>query len=125
MVELNEPKRLVYTWQDEVKSEPSLVIWTLTPVEGGTQLQLKHQPTGYATIVVSGKSFNFGQIGTRADLLFYEQPVPSFNQQMQNLSSSQLAVRDELHFLLAGRDSREEWDYRLNYKLPQALQHYC
>ncbi|WP_019507852.1 SRPBCC domain-containing protein [Pleurocapsa sp. PCC 7319] len=125
VVELNEPKRLVYTWQDEVKSEPSLVIWILTPVEGGTQLQLRHQPTGYATTVVSGKSFNFGRIGTRADLLFYEQPVPNFNKQMPDLSWPQLATKDELNSLVSYRDSKEEWDYRLNYKLPQALQHDC
>ena len=48
VVELNKPKRLAYTWQDEMTSEPSLVVWTLNPVEGGTQLQLQHQQTGYA-----------------------------------------------------------------------------
>lgn len=42
VVELEEPNRLVYTWQESPTTEPSLVIWTLTPVAGGTQLHLKH-----------------------------------------------------------------------------------
>ena len=29
VVELNKPKRLAYTWQDEMTNEPSLVVWTL------------------------------------------------------------------------------------------------
>ncbi|MBW4536848.1 MAG: SRPBCC domain-containing protein [Pleurocapsa minor HA4230-MV1] len=53
VVELNKPKRLAYTWQDEMTSEPSL--------------------------------------------------------------------RDKLTELLNYRNSKEEWDYRLQQKLPQVL----
>jgi uncharacterized protein YndB with AHSA1/START domain len=49
VVELEEPTRLGYTWQDSPAAEPSLVIWTLTPVTGGTQLRLKHYQYSYAT----------------------------------------------------------------------------
>ncbi len=125
VVELNEPKCLIYSWQDGLTSEPSLVIWTLTPVEGGTQLQLKHQPTGYATTVTPGKSGDFEQFGIRADLFLYEQPVSSVNKQMLETNPLQLATRDELHSWLDRKDSQEEWDYRLNHKLLEALQSYC
>ena len=43
VIELDQPKRLVYTWQDALMSQPSLVIWTLNPIDGGTQLKLEHR----------------------------------------------------------------------------------
>ncbi|MDX2213701.1 MAG: SRPBCC domain-containing protein [Oculatellaceae cyanobacterium bins.114] len=47
VVELEEPTRLVYTWK-EPAAEPSLVVWTLDAVPGGTQLRLKHLQHSYA-----------------------------------------------------------------------------
>ncbi|MGL4619022.1 SRPBCC family protein [Chroococcidiopsis sp.] len=49
VLEIDAPKRLSYTWQDSYMSQPSIVIWTLTPVDGGTQLQLEHRELNYAT----------------------------------------------------------------------------
>lgn len=49
VVELEEPNRLVYTWRESPTAEPSLVVWTLTTVAGGTQLQLRHHQRHYAT----------------------------------------------------------------------------
>jgi len=43
VLELDEPKRLAYTWQESLMQHPSIVTWTLIPVRGGTQLQLEHQ----------------------------------------------------------------------------------
>lgn len=43
VIEIDEPKRLVYTWQDCMMSQPSIVTWTLKAVEGGTQLRLQHR----------------------------------------------------------------------------------
>lgn len=42
VVELDAPHRLAYTWQSERDAEPTLVIWTLEPVEGGTKVRLEH-----------------------------------------------------------------------------------
>lgn len=53
VVELEEPTRLVYTWQEAPTAEPSLVIWTLTAVAGGTQLRLKHHQYSYTTAVTT------------------------------------------------------------------------
>ena len=124
VMELDEPKCLIYSWQDGVTREPSLVIWTLTPVEGGTQLQLKHQPTGYATTVMLSKSGDFGHFGTRADLFLYDQPVENINKQMLETSPLQLTTTEELNSLLFPTDFRDEWDYLLNQKLPDALLRY-
>lgn len=124
VLELEKPKRLIYTWQDEVTSEPSLVIWTLTPVEGGTQLQLKHQQTGYATTFVPARSGDLPQIDPHLGLFLYQQPVTNFNRQISTGSLQQM-TRDEPNSLLDRRDSKEEWDYRLVGKLPQVLQRYC
>lgn len=122
VVELKKPKRLIYTWQDRATSEPSIVIWTLTPVEGGTQLQLKHQQTGYATTVIPSKGKDFGD---RPGLFLYQQPVTNCDRQILEPSSRQRIIADELNSLLDYRDCRENWNYRLNYKLTQALQRYC
>ena len=43
VIALDAPKRLVYTWQERQMPYPSIVTWTLEPVQGGTQLQLEHR----------------------------------------------------------------------------------
>lgn len=43
IIELDEPKRLSYTWQDRWMHQPSVVTWTLKPVDGGTRLHLEHR----------------------------------------------------------------------------------
>ncbi|HLK56862.1 MAG TPA: SRPBCC domain-containing protein [Chthonomonadaceae bacterium] len=42
VVELEAPSRLAYTWQAEGEDVPTLVTWTLVPVEAGTCLRLEH-----------------------------------------------------------------------------------
>lgn len=43
VIEVSRPKRLVYTWQDCMMSQASIVSWTLKAVEGGTRLRLEHR----------------------------------------------------------------------------------
>ncbi|MBW4502016.1 MAG: SRPBCC domain-containing protein [Scytonema hyalinum WJT4-NPBG1] len=43
VIELEEPKRLSYTWQDKFMPQPSIVTWILESQEGGTQLRLQHR----------------------------------------------------------------------------------
>ncbi|MGV2827124.1 SRPBCC family protein [Myxosarcina sp. GI1(2024)] len=117
VVELDEPKRLAYTWQDEVKSQPSLVIWTLTPVKGGTQLQLKHLLTGYATTVVRNDIES-------SNLFLYQETELNCDRQISQISLRQRMIRDKPNFPLDYRDSQAEWNYRLEYKLPQDHRRY-
>jgi len=42
VVELDAPHRLAYSWKSEEDAAPSLVCWTLEPVEGGTHVRLEH-----------------------------------------------------------------------------------
>ena len=126
VLELEKPQRLAYTWQDKATGEPSLVSWTLNPVEGGTQLELRHQQTGYATTLV-GESNNSRRIGNgdRAGLFFYEKPIANFNQQkLQTIPYSSM-TRSKFSFLPNHEDSKEQWNYRLNHQLLKTLEQYC
>ncbi|MDJ0593902.1 MAG: SRPBCC domain-containing protein [Pleurocapsa sp. MO_226.B13] len=122
VLELEKPKRLIYTWQDEITSEPSLVIWTLTSVEGGTQLQLKHQQTGYATTVIGDRSRN---IQDRPGLFLYQETRLNCDRQISEIGLRQRVIRDELNIPLDYRNFKEEWNYRLNSQLARVLQSYC
>lgn len=47
VIELDAPHRLAYLWHSEEESLPTLVTWTLEPVEGGTSLHVEHvNPNG-------------------------------------------------------------------------------
>jgi uncharacterized protein YndB with AHSA1/START domain len=54
VLEVEAPKRLVYSWKEHPSDTASRVSWTLFPVEGGTQVRLQHQGTGAAAIPVFG-----------------------------------------------------------------------
>ncbi|HEY9740161.1 MAG TPA: SRPBCC domain-containing protein [Coleofasciculaceae cyanobacterium] len=43
VIELDEPRSLSYTWRGGLMCKPTIVTWTLLPVDGGTQLQLEHK----------------------------------------------------------------------------------
>lgn len=45
VLEVDEPRRLVYAWGDGTESDSGLktiVAWTLTPVESGTRVRMEH-----------------------------------------------------------------------------------
>lgn len=49
VIKLDEPRCLSYTWTGNFMCQPTIVTWTLLPVEGGTKLQLEH--TGFESKV--------------------------------------------------------------------------
>ncbi len=49
VIKLDEPTSLSYTWRGSFMCQPTVVTWTLLPVEGGTKLQLEH--TGFESKV--------------------------------------------------------------------------
>lgn len=115
VIELDAPNRLVYTWRDSPISEPSLAIWTLVRVEGGTQLQLKHLESCYAaatTYKVSGispkKATKAGRIETSG--LFLSEMRQEFSGESFYPS------------ILLNSPQLFEWDYYLNQKLSDMLQ---
>ena len=121
VVELDEPKRLAYTWRESSSSEPSLVIWTLTAVEGGTQLQLIHQEYQYLTAVGS--------------MMNRELQTERSGRNMMSLASSRstLVKTDSALQPFHSTESAEFsqlipnlciWEYYLIQKLPKTLLHY-
>lgn len=42
VIELDAPNRLAYTWRTEADEPPTLVSWTLEPVEDGTRVRIEH-----------------------------------------------------------------------------------
>lgn len=46
VLEVEEPRRLSYSWRGREEGEPTVVTFTLEPVEGGTRLRLEH--TGFS-----------------------------------------------------------------------------
>ena len=119
--EIDAPKRLSYTWQDSYMSQPSIVIWTLTPVDGGTQLQLEHRELSYATpqLVKPGEIFT-------QQSLFLDKPTkvtqtveaiaPSHIFSSRHIAISQISESVILHSLLNGG-----WKDKLDRRLPNVL----
>lgn len=46
VLEVKAPKHLVYSWKEHPSDQASRVIWTLSAVEGGTQVRLEHRSVG-------------------------------------------------------------------------------
>jgi uncharacterized protein YndB with AHSA1/START domain len=67
VVEVEAPRRLAYTWQAEGEEVPTLVTWTLEPVEEGTRLRLEHiGPETSCTLagsILSAADFTFDRFG--------------------------------------------------------------
>ena len=45
VLEIDAPRRLVYSWQGGAMAQPTIITWTLAPVPTGTHLRLEH--TGF------------------------------------------------------------------------------
>jgi len=58
VIEVDEPRRLAYTWRGGRMRRPTTVTWTLEPVSEGTRLRLTH--TGFAGAAGIAISFLLG-----------------------------------------------------------------
>lgn len=58
VIEVDAPRRLVYTFKGGFMRRETQVMWTLTPQEGGTLLVLEH--TGFTGLVDAAVSFILG-----------------------------------------------------------------
>lgn len=147
VVELDQPKRLSYTWQDSLMHQPSIVIWTLKAVEGGTQ-QLQHQvvetlparsvyeaiasaSTRHEQFVYKStlpnqklaiaRNTSFPASYTRTDRLS-KHPYEQTDKEVKPTSTGYGEGADEKsdNFFL-GSYLINEWNVRLQQKLPQVL----
>lgn len=141
VVELEAPTRLVYTWKESLAAEPSLVVWTLTPVVGGTQVRLNHHQQ-ICIPAVAGSSHLGRHVGTIAHM--NHQGYHHGNQRQVPRSVEYAGLTGlEMFSDLSPSSSRAQshaaaiatlldlptpqffaWDYLLNQRLPAVLAHH-
>lgn len=59
IIELEEPRRLSFTWKDNLMCQPSIVSWTLEAVDGGTILKLEHRILETAYLQERQEHYNY------------------------------------------------------------------
>ncbi len=117
VIELDEPQRLSYTWQDSMMCQPSIVTWTLKAVDGGTRLKLNHK--------------QLETITSRQEKMRLEEPWQSqfisestvINQTLitPNRTSKSIGRYQVLDSYILDSFIDKSWDYKLNERLPQVL----
>jgi uncharacterized protein YndB with AHSA1/START domain len=122
VIEIDEPRRLAFTWQDSMMSQPSIVSWTLKAVDGGTKLQLKHQGLGQ-TALKQNEPIHLSQSWT--DKFVHEstsvKQMLTPNRYPTAFSSAPVGRYAPFDSVLLMSFVNGGWDYRLNEKLPQIL----
>lgn len=116
VIELEPPKRLAYRWQDSQAEHSTIVTWTLTAVEGGTTLQLRHHQPVQTTAI--SPSVMIQRSRAMSDSIphgkAYESPMDTLilgavndcSRTLQHLSSISLTQECSLKL-------QAEWHYRL------------
>ncbi|MUL37228.1 SRPBCC family protein [Gloeocapsopsis dulcis] len=110
VLKLVEPYELAYSWQDQLMASPSIVTWTLTPVDGGTQLHLEHR--GYQQDAIAISQVTRHSQSWQAQLTH------------QIVASDRVSFSDEpkqLGSILLNSYFSGKWEYLLNHKLVEAL----
>jgi uncharacterized protein YndB with AHSA1/START domain len=126
VIELDEPKRLSFTWQDSMMHRPSIVTWTLKPVDGGTQLQLEHKGLRH-------EPDQTRHLSSLHEPMRLSQP---WQGRFMNESTALTAHSTVLSPIPVGRYEALDsvilssfldggWDYRVNEKIPQVLVRLC
>jgi len=123
VIELDEPKRLSYTWQDKLMHQPSIVTWTLTPVDGGTRLQLKHQVLQHETIKLDQPQHSIetwqSQFRHESNTVTQTLLVPSVRTSLYQ--SIPVGRYEVLNSLILNSFFNGGWNFKLNERLPQIL----
>ena len=129
VIELDEPKRISYTWKDSLMSEPSIVTWVLEPVEDGTRLRLQHRVLGTGTIAVGVERSGYSQPLQNRFMYDSQQITQTLTPVTRNVPFQSLPVRkyeiEKLNYLILNSFLNGEWDYKLNKKLAQVLVNYA
>lgn len=115
VLEIEAPKRLVYSWQESLTSQPSRVTWILTPVKGGTQVRLHHSlktaTSVFGSLIASGNRVN------RA-IMNYDS-IPSIRGVHPSKSTSKVAKDSQQ--IAAVLNHQTNWHYWLEQKLAEKL----
>jgi uncharacterized protein YndB with AHSA1/START domain len=78
VLEVEQGKKLVYTWDDGEDDSPGVVAWTLKPTDGGTTVRLEHESVdAQSPVVLIEANMNWGYaLRHRLPALLHRQPVP-------------------------------------------------
>jgi uncharacterized protein YndB with AHSA1/START domain/phage pi2 protein 07 len=115
VLEVEAPKRLVYSWKEHPSDSASRVIWTLFPVEGGTQVRLQHRATSAVSIPVFGRPI--ADRSRREIDSQFTSPTAIAHPLQIDASTS----KDGLHPLSEFLNYQINWHYWLHQKLPGVL----
>ncbi|MGB5961845.1 MAG: SRPBCC domain-containing protein [Coleofasciculaceae cyanobacterium] len=120
VIELDEPRCLSYTWTGNFMCPPTIVTWTLLPVEGGTKLQLEH--TGFES-----KMSQFSQPRRLAQTrLNSYQPKAILEMQLLDIANHQKPLKsyqavDNVDSATSKFYLNGGWEIALNSELKQIL----
>ncbi|WP_310485283.1 SRPBCC domain-containing protein [Chamaesiphon sp. VAR_48_metabat_403] len=116
VLEVEAPKRLVYSWKERPWGPASRVSWTLVPAAGGTQVRLRHRTIDAASIPVFGLTLPNRLMGREIDSQFTAPTAISHPLQIA-ASTSKDGLPRSLEFL----NYQTNWHYWLHQKLPGVL----
>ncbi|GAA6619596.1 SRPBCC domain-containing protein [Scytonema sp. NUACC26] len=122
VLELDEPNRLSYTWQDKFMSRPSIVTWILEPQEGGTKLRLEHKILqSLPTESQQPQYSHTGSLDRRnrtTALAYLPQTVTQELRGRTSMFNGMLAIRPNPSVILTSfLNSR--WEYKLERAIPE------
>jgi uncharacterized protein YndB with AHSA1/START domain len=117
VLEVEAPKRLVYSWKEQPSDPPSRVSWTLSPVSGGTQVRLQHRATGFVSmpgfgLPIAARRSMPGAIDARSI-----SPTAIAHPLQVATSTS----KDGLHRYVEFLNYQTNWHFWLQQKLPEVL----
>lgn len=118
VIELDEPRRLSYTWLDSMMIQPSIVTWILAPVDGGTLLQLQHKGLRHNVETLSVAAYKLRPTDSWQNQLINESLPPIHRPTTLQIPIGMYEMLDSVilsSFLNGG------WEYKLNEKLSQIL----
>ncbi|MEB3179036.1 MAG: SRPBCC domain-containing protein [Nostocaceae cyanobacterium] len=119
VIELDEPRRLSFTWRDSLMSKPSIVVWKLAPVDGGTRVQLQHRAIALEILHTEKlHQPSLKQQPMRHPLISELTGVTQTKAPVESVSLSRYQGLDSL---LLNYFINVEWEYRLNEKLGEFL----
>ena len=116
ILEIEAPKRLVYSWKESLASQSSRVTWILTPVEGGTQVRLHHS-SKLVTSVFGARIF-LANRANRAPIDYHSIPsIPA----MRPSQSIFCTVKNDSHQISEFLNRQTDWHYWLEQRLAEVL----
>lgn len=114
VLEIEAPKRLIYSWQESLMSKPSRVTWILNPVKGGTQVRLHHRSKVIASV------FGSRMFAERANLTSIDLSLIPLSPAM-NLSKPISRIKNDSHQISELFNLQTNWHYWLEQRLTKVL----